>query len=600
MSWIHKSDVLKHTQTGKHCNAKKRLPDCDVAEGSSTHNVNLSTISKSTGMSSKRQSSLGEMMSASAKKSALITDLITIFAVADIPLQKVDAIRPFLRKHVANGGSIPGSSQLRETYLPRLLPEVERAISSTFQDITSLNIILDETTDNTDRVVLDILFKLPNREKPVLAQTFNLESNITHRSLAQCVVEALGKYNIPLTKGVVDALIGDGASYITKAYKDILKPLIPDLMRIWCLSHQLNLVGEKWRDHPNNSLMKSYLSLMNSLFSHSTARKLRFKAVCQRFGLMPTLLPQYNATRWNSWFECVVANYEKLAAIPTFVSEELQACSRDAPQNLTNLKEMMDDQGNWFTVSLGLAFTATCMKRLSVCLDVFQSRRALSHLVKGHMDGLYAYYSTLSTSVDVTDFGIQAVVQSVEGLAEESIQASITHCQQVASSVAQSLNYYIHSQTSWSFFETARVFDPRIISGSLAVVSHDIAQYKAIPWLLKDMENSALLEEWSVYVAQQQADLQQYTNMNSDAALVEHFDISRYWNDRRSTLPRLAGHALRALSVPVSSADAERCFSSYNKLVCASRLSLSDESVQVLHSVAWNGDIAGRFKGYDN
>jgi len=138
----------------------------------------------------------------------------------------------------------------------------------------------------------------------------NLDSNINHRAVAQAVVEVLGKYKIPFTKNVVDALIGDGASFITKAYKDILQPLIPELMHIWCLSHQLNLVGEKWQDHANNTLVKKYLSLMNSLFSHSTSRKLRFKAVCKRFGLSPALLPQYNVTRWNSWHDCAVANCE--------------------------------------------------------------------------------------------------------------------------------------------------------------------------------------------------------------------------------------------------------------------------------------------------
>src|SRR6218665_3858916 len=64
--------------------------------------------------------------------------------------------------------------------------------------------------------------------------------------------------------------------------------------------------------------------------------------------------------------------------------------------------------------------------------------------------------------------------------------------------------------------------------------------------------------------------------------------------DRCASLPRLAGHALRTLEVPMSSADAERAFSTYNKLICSSRLSLSDESVRVLHSAAWNGDISGR------
>ena len=479
-----------------------------------------------------------------------------------------------------------------------MMPDIESSVCSLMQDVSSLSIILDELTDNTNRVVLDILFKIPQREKPVLAQTCILDGNINYRSLAQCVIEALGKYKISLTKGVVDALTGDGASYITKAYTDILQPLIPDLIRVWCLSHQLNLVGEKWRDHKNNGLLKKYLSLMNSLFSHSTARKLRFKSVCQRFGLPPTLLPVYNVTRWNSWYECVVANYMKLSAIPTFILEECESCAREAPQNLLDLKEMIDDREVWFTVSLGLAFTTCCMKRLSVTLDMFQSRRPLSQLVKGRMDGLRTYYNRLSTTVDPAEFGIQAVLQSVEGLADESVSDSVQHCQGICSSVAAAVQDYICKQPGWKFFEAARIFDPRTICGNVdSGASRDIAAYKAIPWLAKDVNNNSMLDEWAVYVAQDLADLNGYTNLDADAK--EQFDILQYWRDRIGSLPHLSAHALRTLNVPVSSADAERAFSSYNKLVSSSRLSLCDESIQVLHSAAWNSDIAGRFQGYN-
>jgi len=158
VNWVHKSDVHKHTQTAKHVKGKsqKRPADesifSDIGDSSSTLGGAISI--------SKRQRSMGEMVSASTKKSQLITDLITIFAAADIPLQKVDAIRPFLRKHVTNGSSIPGSSQLQETYLPKLLPEIESTVGSLVNELSSLSIILDEMTDNTDRVVLDILFKL--------------------------------------------------------------------------------------------------------------------------------------------------------------------------------------------------------------------------------------------------------------------------------------------------------------------------------------------------------------------------------------------------------------------------------------------------------
>jgi hypothetical protein len=53
------------------------------------------------------------------------------------------------------------------------------------------------------------------------------------------------------------------------------------------------------------------------------------------------------------------------------------------------------------------------------------------------------------------------------------------------------------------------LFDPRVDSGSADVVTHDSAQYKAISWLMKDMHNKKLLEEWSVYILQGQTELQQ-------------------------------------------------------------------------------------------
>jgi len=55
--------------------------------------------------------------------------------------------------------------------------------------------------------------------------------------------------------------------------------------------------------------------------------------------------------------------------------------------------------------------------------------------------------------------------------------------------------------------------------------------------------------------------LRPYTNVGRDSDAMEHFDTCRYWKDRCASLPRLAGHALRTLEVPVSSADAERTFS---------------------------------------
>jgi hypothetical protein len=44
---------------------------------------------------------------------------------------------------------------------------------------------------------------------------------------------------------------------------------------------------------------------------------------------------------------------------------------------------------------------------------------------------------------------------------------------------------------------------------------------------MKDVHDQTLAQEWSVYIARGRAEVQQYTNVDSNA--VEHFDINKYW-----------------------------------------------------------------------
>jgi hypothetical protein len=40
--------------------------------------------------------------------------------LADIPLEKVEKMRPFLNKHCVQAGTLPKVDQLRSVYVPRL------------------------------------------------------------------------------------------------------------------------------------------------------------------------------------------------------------------------------------------------------------------------------------------------------------------------------------------------------------------------------------------------------------------------------------------------------------------------------------------------
>ncbi|PKK76952.1 hypothetical protein RhiirC2_771892 [Rhizophagus irregularis] len=53
-------------------------------------------------------------------KKQVIKDLIEAFTIADIPLEKVNSLLPFFKKHVKNEGSIPQTPTLRQIYLPNV------------------------------------------------------------------------------------------------------------------------------------------------------------------------------------------------------------------------------------------------------------------------------------------------------------------------------------------------------------------------------------------------------------------------------------------------------------------------------------------------
>lgn len=51
-------------------------------------------------------------------KSVVILDFVRMLASADIPINKVEKMLPFIRKHCVQGGWVPKETQLRRMYVP--------------------------------------------------------------------------------------------------------------------------------------------------------------------------------------------------------------------------------------------------------------------------------------------------------------------------------------------------------------------------------------------------------------------------------------------------------------------------------------------------
>ncbi|RIA89770.1 hypothetical protein C1645_824350 [Glomus cerebriforme] len=142
---------------------------------------------KTTDINSPIQRTLPSFENTINERKRVNTDVVAAFTTADIPLEKIEKLKPFLLKYCKNGGLITGANQLCKKYLP-LSYEIE------FQKLKrsiinkSICLTIDETTDRCGHHAVNILFSFDNQTK--LARTDFL-SNVNASTISQFVIDTI-------------------------------------------------------------------------------------------------------------------------------------------------------------------------------------------------------------------------------------------------------------------------------------------------------------------------------------------------------------------------------------------------------------------------
>ena len=157
VEWRQKSTVDNHCNSQKHITSMKSYKDKEQ---------------------NKTQFTLATTQEAAESKKQVIEDLIEAFATANIPLEKVNSLLPFFKKHVKNGGSIPKAPTLRQLYLPNVFEKHYQSLKLFF-DSKPVTIIMDETTDDCARSVVNTLFCYRNKTKLVSVDFLERVNNTT-------------------------------------------------------------------------------------------------------------------------------------------------------------------------------------------------------------------------------------------------------------------------------------------------------------------------------------------------------------------------------------------------------------------------------------
>jgi len=402
----------------------------------------------------------------------------------------------------------------------------------------SVTIVTDEASDSQDRFGLHILYipQMSNDSGDLTAYLGDIVylDQVNGQTVSQAIIKSISSYNISYDN--VSGFVTDNASYMSKAF-DNLKALLPNAVHLTCNAHILSLAGETWRANFKN--VDQLVAKFKAIFTYCSARKRRYKQfLAAKLNVDDVPLPPTPVvTRWNSWFQTVFHHAKYIDHYSDFVTAELQISeSKALDELLTLLKDprlhVVDD----------VNFIASNAGKLVEDLTWFESRDIHIHLAYNRLMDLLAWAETSSANT------IKAEYKKVfDDMASKL-------CQYYKPSGRERF-----SQPALSFMKAIRVFDFKQIQ----LLTCDDSTLNVIHGLNDDIN---VKSQFAGYKAAA-------INVPAETSLPE------FWFACRDRFPQLSSIALRYLSVPTNSVDAERSVSQYTNANAPQRQSLSADNL---------------------
>ncbi|XP_072178106.1 uncharacterized protein [Diadema setosum] len=552
VDFVRLDTVKDHLQSKKHIKNKESSLS---APGSSCQSQS----------NTKRQKTLDSLVKSKDLREAFILDFVKMCTMADIPLNKVEKLRPFVEKHCSQGGALPKAETLRNVYIPRQFEIHFEALKETVKD-EKVSIIADETTDIRDCSILNVIAGV--RGKYYLIDVCTMEA-CNHSTLSQAIIKAL--MNVGIKFDDVIAVVTDSAAYCKKAAREVLQPLFPKSIHVPCLAHIINLGAEAFQHHVEFGRVDTLVKMMKSAFYKKPARKSRYLKFLREY-LPPDevkLPPVPVSTRWNSWFHAVKYHLAHLHVYEGFFKQE-----DSKGIAVETILELLTNKEIYQELQLIMNFiTAHSSLLVAVLTSLEGTHNPLACTVFNTIEDVCSY---LVAGTEKTSFG-----EATDKLLERKSKGDRDRITKTFRSVFQrayeKIDKHVQQHPALTFYKAARIFDPR----QLGSISLDIGDYQRIPGL-SNLE-PAVVEEWSMY-----------TRLKAKEIPVP-LDLQRFWESMSSRYPHLARIAKDAIWMPVSSVDVERSFSQYKHILTDKREKLTPENTRMMTMLYYNADTEHQF-----
>ena len=289
-----------------------------------------------------------------------------------------------LRNHFMHASVFKGNSKIIQNELLDCMLAVCRSqIQSEIESANFLAVMADDTTDVSERIQEVVVFRYEHEGS--VKERFWGFSNPTSQDaqgLSTFILEQLDS----VLKGSNEKLIAqtyDGAAVMSgekNGVQSIVKQTYPNAHFIHCYAHQLNLIMEQAASQNSKvRIFFSDLSGISAFFSRSPQRIAVLEKICTR------RVPRSSATRWNFNSRVVNTVYENL--------ESLKECFLEL-QKVRTVATIRAASGHLRTLNdeeflFWLSFFHRVMPHVDILYNQLQTRKCTSASIHGALDHFY-------------------------------------------------------------------------------------------------------------------------------------------------------------------------------------------------------------------
>ena len=479
-----------------------------------------------------------------ATRSEVLDDFLEMIIECDIPLYKVDKMKPFLKKHCIDGGSIPSSLSIRTNYLNNYCEHVYLSVLSKIKN-EHLSLLVDGSSDKCSRKVLHVIAKINSSGEQYMIDCSFLKIG-TAIEIANRIFTSFEKFGIDIKN--VDAFVNDSASTMKKVCK-LLQERNPKIIYSRCIAHLLNLAMEVFASSQIFKNVKTIIEKLQYLFNISGSRKHRYiEFLSGNSQEEAKLMPKYTATRWATWYDSCYYLCPRIDSIVKFVKEE--RIEQNDSETINALGEILVNESLFFEIKAGLIFINEFTPFLVNAIRDFEKEETTAYEIFSRIMGIFKKLSSVK-DLSIICPNTNALLSSgflkspsITEVYRKAIKDSFIFTIENAKSKLSNL---LDKYESFKFLQDLSVLDPD------AKESWELNYRTILSRLPYYLENETILErEITSYY--------KYTPKNNKSNILE------YWKSLHNESPNLSPFAVRLLNIPCTTVEVEKSFGTFKQI----------------------------------